>query len=135
MKPMPPAVITAVAVSAAVAQNNAIRAGDRATPKDWDSISPRASTFKVRAPAMASPPIANNMHGAAGEKGENDKSPIIQNSMPRNRVSSPKASIRLTTAVQPAATAAGVGEREHQEGRAQRSGSRGPVDDQTAQAQ
>jgi len=31
------------------------RAGDSATPKDWDSISPRASTFKVRAPAMASP--------------------------------------------------------------------------------
>src|ERR1700736_5591819 len=104
MKPIPPAVVTAVAVSAAVAQNNAIRAGDSATPRDWDSISPRANTFKLRAPATASPPAARQMQSAASEKGANDKSPISQNSMPRNRVSSPKASIKLTTAVQPAAT-------------------------------
>ena len=53
---------------------------------------------------MARPPTISNMHSAAGEKGANDRSPISQNSMPRNRVSSPSASIRLTTAAKPEAT-------------------------------
>ncbi len=53
---------------------------------------------------MARAPTPSSMSSAAGEKGAKDKSPISQNSMPRRRVSSPRASIRLTTAVQPEAT-------------------------------
>ena len=50
----PPAVVTAVAVSAGgrTEQRDA-RPATSATPSVCDSISPRASTFKLRAPAVA----------------------------------------------------------------------------------
>src|ERR1700730_16770008 len=104
MNPIPPAVVTADAVNAAVAQNSTMRVGRSARPNDCDSTSPRASTFKLRAPATARRPITSNIANAAGENSENDKSPISQNNIPRSLLSSPRASMRLTMAAQPDAT-------------------------------
>ena len=148
MKPIPPAVVTAVAVSAAVAQNSAIRAGDSASPRACDSTSPRASTFKLRAPAMARPPTASE-HAQRGRREGRERQVAHQ---PEQHAAQPGLiaqgqhqaddrgaagghhdAVEQQSLRRPAA--AGMGQREHQEGRTQGSRAGRPIDDEAAETQ
>src|SRR5215831_4424221 len=103
-KPIAPAIVTATAVSSADSANNSQGRRATSTPTDAANASPRASALKSRANDIATTSASTTATSGVHAAGGAERSPISQNSMPRNCASGARERISATTAPQPAAT-------------------------------